>query len=162
MGRIAYLNQRGNIWWFRRRHPVILPTRSQSNQISVLCGGTIRKAQATGHLAISLQTSSKREARLLSAQVSADFERAWSMVEVKMNKDDFEAEMLDNIAMAMTAGFRRYIGALRSSAAAGQDHRIREKAYNIIEADLRTALGVEVTEVAITGSEKSDREHLQR
>lgn len=142
MGRIAYLNKRGNIWWFRRRFPVIFISSSQNNLISGACVDTGKKAQATGHIAISLQTSSTREARLIGAQVSADFERAWSMVEAHMSETDAENEMLDAIAMAMTNGFRSYIGALRTGIAAGQDPRIKEKAYRIVEADLRNALGI--------------------
>ena len=53
------------------------------------------KAQAKGHLAISLQTSSKREARLLSAEVSAEFERAWALAEAHMSETDSENDMLD-------------------------------------------------------------------
>lgn len=145
MGRIAYLSKRGNIWWFRRRFPVIFITSSQNNLISGVCVDTGKKAQATGHIAISLQTSSTREARLIGAQVSADFERAWSMVEAHMSETDAENEMLDAIAMAMTNGFRSYIGALRTGIAAGQDPRIKEKAYRIVEADLRNALGISLT-----------------
>lgn len=145
MGRIAYLSKRGNIWWFRRRFPVIFITSSQNNLISGVCVDTEKKAQASGHIAISLQTSSTREARLIGAQVSADFERAWSMVEAHMSETDAENEMLDAIAMAMTNGFRSYIGALRTGIAAGQDPRIKEKAYRIVEADLRNALGISST-----------------
>lgn len=143
MGRIAYLSKRGNIWWFRRRFPVLFINPSQDNRISGLCVDTGTKAQASGHLAISLQTSSLREARLIGAQVSADFERAWSMVEVKMSETDLESDMLDAIAMAMTNGFRSYIGALRTGIAANQDPRVKERAYRIVEADIRNALGIE-------------------
>lgn len=146
MGRIAYLSKRGNIWWFRRRFPVIFITSSQNNLISGVCVDTGKKAQATGHLAISLQTSSLREARLIGAQVSADFERAWSMVEAQMSETDLENDMLDAIAMAMTNGFRSYIGALRTGIAANQDPRVKERAYRIVEADIRNALGIEANQ----------------
>lgn len=143
MGRIAYLSKRGNVWWFRRRFPVLFINSSQNNRISGLCVDTGTKAQASGHLAISLQTSSLREARLIGAQVSADFERAWSMVEAQMSETDLERDMLDAIAMAMTNGFRSYIGALRTGIAANQDPRVKERAYRIVEADIRNALGIE-------------------
>lgn len=143
MGRIAYLSKRGNIWWFRRRFPVLFIKPPQNNRISGVCVDTGKKAQATGHLAISLQTSSLREARLIGAQVSADLERAWSMVEAQMSEKDLESDMLDAIAMAMTNGFRSYIGALRTGIAANQDPRVKERAYRIVEADIRNALGIE-------------------
>lgn len=143
MGRIAYLSKRGNIWWFRRRFPVIFIKTSQSDLKTGLYLGVETKAQATGHLAISLQTSSLREARLIGAQVSADFERAWTMVEAQMSETDLESDMLDAIAMAMTNGFRSYIGALRTGIAANQDPRVKERAYRIVEADIRNALGIE-------------------
>lgn len=143
MGRIAYLSKRGNIWWFRRRFPVIFIKAPQSDLKTELYFGVETKAQAQGHLAISLQTSSLREARLIGAQVSADFERAWTMVEAQMNETDLESDMLDAIAMAMTNGFRSYIGALRTGIAANQDPRVKERAYRIVEADIRNALGIE-------------------
>jgi len=142
MGRVAYLSKRGNIWWFRRRFPVLFIKPPQNNRISEVCVGRGTKAQATGHLAVSLQTSSLREARLIGALVSADFERAWSMVEAQMSETDLESDMLDAIAMAMTNGFRSYIGALRTGIAANQDPRVKERAYRIVEAEIRDALGI--------------------
>jgi len=50
MGRIAYLSKRGNIWWFRRRHPAIVIPSPQNPQDSGLCLDLTRKAQAKGHL----------------------------------------------------------------------------------------------------------------
>ena len=58
MGRIAYLSKRGNIWWFRRRHPAIVITMPQNPKILVVYGILTGKDQAKGHLAISLQASS--------------------------------------------------------------------------------------------------------
>ena len=51
MGRIAYLSKRGNIWWFRRRHPAIAISLPQNAQVSGACGSLTRTAQAKGHLA---------------------------------------------------------------------------------------------------------------
>ncbi|MCY4302784.1 MAG: hypothetical protein OXC68_13770 [Aestuariivita sp.] len=57
--------------------------------------GVQTKAQATGHLAISLWTSSLRATRLIGAQISADFERAWAMIEIHMSEPDLESDMLN-------------------------------------------------------------------
>tara|TARA_B110000908_G_C10155452_1_gene403401 strand:- start:166 stop:972 length:807 start_codon:yes stop_codon:yes gene_type:complete len=145
MGRIAYLSKRGNIWWFRRRHPVIFITTPHNDRRSAAYVENEEKAQAKGHLALSLQTSSKREARLLSAQVSFDFERAWAFVEAHMSETDTENDMLDGFAMVITTEFRSYISTLRSDFTLSLDHRVKETAYNILEADLRNALGVNAT-----------------
>uniref|UniRef100_UPI003F71FD80 DUF6538 domain-containing protein n=1 Tax=Roseinatronobacter sp. TaxID=1945755 RepID=UPI003F71FD80 len=77
MGRIAYLSKRGRVWWFRRRYPALFVTRSQSHQNSTLSEEKVSRAQAQGHLAVSLKTSSPREARLLGARLCDHFERAW-------------------------------------------------------------------------------------
>jgi len=81
MGYIAYHFKRGNIWWFRRRHPATVIPSPQIPQYSALCVRLTGKAQAKGHLAISLQTSSSREARLLGTSLSDHVERAWALFE---------------------------------------------------------------------------------
>ena len=145
MPRIAYLTRRGNIWWFRRRHPVIFLGTPQNHPKSVVCFENGMKAQASGHMALSLQTASKREARQLSASISADFERAWGFIEANMAEENFEQDMLDALAMAITQSCRQHIGVLRTSAAASQDPRVKEKAFRILEQELRSSLGVAST-----------------
>ena len=139
---IAYLTRRGNIWWFRRRHPVIFVSTPQIHLKSDVCFENGIKAQASGHFAISLQTASIREARQLSVLISADFERAWGFIEANMAKANIEQDLLDTLAMAITQSCRQYIGVLRSSAATSQDPRAKEKAYRILEEELRSSLGV--------------------
>ena len=148
MPRIAYLTRRGNIWWFRRRHPVISLQPSQNHPRSGVYDDNKITAQAKGHTALSLQTTSKREARQLSAQVSADFERAWGLIEAHMTEENAEQDMLDGLAMAITSSCRKNIGVLRSSPAANQDPRVKEKAYQILEQELRSALGVTMPDTA--------------
>lgn len=142
MPRIAYLTKRGNIWWFRRRHPAIFVSTPQNHLKSDVCFENGTKAQASGHIAISLQTASKREARQLSALISADFERAWGFIEANMAEANIEQDLLDALAMAITQSCRQHIGVLRSSAAASQDPRVKERAYRILEEELRSSLGV--------------------
>lgn len=72
-----------------------------------------------------------------------------------MSENDLESDMLDAIAMAMTNGFRSYIGALRTGIAANQDPRVKERAYRIVEADVRNALGIKTdppTQIRASGS----------
>jgi len=61
-----------------------------------------------------------------------------------MTEENAEQELLDNLAMLITQSCRNNIGVLRSSPAATQDPRVKEKAYQILEQELRSALGVEV------------------
>ncbi len=158
MGRIAYLSKRGNIWWFRRRHPAIIVQRPQNGLKSGLCCPLRKRVQAKGHLAVSLGTTSVREARLLSAYISADFERAWMTVEAAMSQMDSDEDFIDAMAMAITDGFRRHIKILRAGGASGLNALVREKAFNILEAELRSALSVD----ADSQAPKSDvRSHVE-
>lgn len=142
MGRIAYLSRRGQIWWFRRRHPAIFIATPENRREAGLCLPKQKRLQAKGHLAVSLGTTSVREARLLSSCLSADFERAWAMVETAMNETEAEEDFIDAMAMTITEGFRRHIKILQAGGASGLNARVREKAYAILEADLRSALNL--------------------
>ena len=143
MGRIAYLSKRGNIWWFRRRHPAIVIPSPQNPQDSGLCLGLTRKAQAKGHLAISLQTSSSREARLLGTRLSDHFERAWALFEVGAYKMAEQDDPLDTMALMLTEGFRKFITHYRASGMSGMAPGVRERAFARLDAELREALGIE-------------------
>ena len=142
MGRIAYLSRRGQIWWFRRRHPAIFIATPENRREAGLCLSTQNRLQAKGHLAVSLGTTSVREARLLSSCLSADFERAWALVETVMSDTETDEDFIDAMAMTITEGFRRHIKILRAGGASGLNARVREKAYGILEADLRSALNL--------------------
>jgi len=142
VGRIAYLSRRGEIWWFRRRHPAIFIATPENRREAGLCLSMQNRLQAKGHLAVSLGTTSVREARLLSSCLSADFERAWAMVETAMSETDEDQDFIDAMAMTITEGFRRHIKILRAGGASGLNARVREKAYAILEADLRSALNL--------------------
>ena len=143
MGRIAYLTKRGAVWWYRRRYPVIVIHSSQNNQISVPCCDNGTSLQARGHLAVSLRTRSKREARILGAFISADFERAWAMIEAVMNEHEFDTDMMDAIAMTMAKHFRSLIEKIANGPASSFPDGVKQRAYLILEQDLRKALGVQ-------------------
>jgi integrase len=143
MGRIAYLSKRGNIWWFRRRHPAIVIPSPQNPQNSGLCLGLTRKAQAKGHLAISLQTSSSREARLLGTRLSDHFERAWAFFEAGAYRMTEQDDPLDTMALMLTDGFRKFITHFRASGMSGMAPGVRERAFARLDAELREALGIE-------------------
>lgn len=143
MGRIAYLSKRGNIWWFRRRHPAIVIPSPQNPQDSGLCLDLTRKAQAKGHLAISLQTSSSREARLLGTRLSDHFERAWALFEAGASRMTDQDDPMDAIALMLTEGFRKYITHYRASGMSGMAPAVRERAFARLDAELREALGIE-------------------
>ncbi|WP_406720794.1 MobA/MobL family protein [Thioclava litoralis] len=143
MGRIAYLTKRGAVWWYRRRYPVIVIHPSQNNQISVPCYDSGTSLQARGHLAVSLRTRSKREARILGAFISADFERAWAMIEAVMNDHEFYTDMMNAIALTMAKHFRSLIEKIAQGPASSFPDGVKLRAYRILEQDLRKALGVE-------------------
>lgn len=143
MGRIAYLTKRGNIWWFRRRHPAIVIPSPQNPQVSGLCGALTCKAQAKGHLAISLQTSSSREARLLGTRLSDHFERAWAYFEAGAYRMTEQDDPLDTMALMLTEGFRKFITHYRASGMSGMAPGVRERAFSRLDAELREALGIE-------------------
>lgn len=143
MGRIAYLSKRGNIWWFRRRHPAIVIPSPQNPQYSGLCVGLTGKAQAKGHLAISLQTSSSREARLLGTRLSDHFERAWAFFEAGAYRMTEQDDPLDTMALMLTEGFRKFITHYRASGMSGMAPGVRERAFARLDAELREALGIE-------------------
>lgn len=142
MGRIAYLSKRGNIWWFRRRYPAIVISVPQNAQVSGTCGTLGRKAQAKGHLAVSLQTSSSREARLLGARLSAHFEAAWWLVEADVSSRQDQEDILDNMASMITETFRKFIEHYRATGVAGMAPALRERAFARLDAELRAALGI--------------------
>lgn len=143
MGRIAYLSKRGNIWWFRRRHPAIVIPSPQNPQDSGLCVRLTGKAQAKGHLAISLQTSSSREARLLGTRLSDHFERAWVFFEAGAYRMTDQDDPLDMMALMLTEGFRKFITHYRASGMSGMAPGVRERAFARLDAELREALGIE-------------------
>ncbi|MCC5613123.1 hypothetical protein LC612_42225 [Nostoc sp. CHAB 5834] len=142
MRRIAYLSKRGNIWWFRRRHPAIVIQPPQNPQVSGVCGYVEPKTQAKGHLAVSLQTSSSREARLIGARLSAHFEVAWSVLETGAGSMDDQSDPLENMALMLTDGFRKYVSQYRATGVAGMAPALRERAFAVLDADLRQALGI--------------------
>jgi integrase len=143
MGRIAYLSKRGNIWWFRRRYPAIVISLPQNSQVSGACGSLTRTAQAKGHLAISLQTASSREARLLGARLSDHFERAWAFFEAGAYRMTDQDDPLDMMATMLTEGFRKFITHYRASGMSGMAPGVRERAFARLDAELREALGIE-------------------
>jgi integrase len=143
MGRIAYLSKRGNIWWFRRRHPAIVIPSPQNPQGSGLCVRLTGKAQAKGHLAISLQTSSSREARLLGTRLSDHFERAWVFFEAGAYRMTDQDDPLDMMALMLTEGFRKFITHYRASGMSGMAPGVRERAFARLDTELREALGIE-------------------
>ena len=96
MGRIAYLSRRGQIWWFRRRHPAIFVAASEIRCEAGLCFSTQNQLQAKAHLAVSLGTTSVREARLLSSCLSADFERAWASAKITNTMTELERSINTN------------------------------------------------------------------
>lgn len=159
MGRIAYLSKRGNIWWFRRRHPVIFMGEPQNRQVSGACGAIGRKAQAKGHLAVSLQTSSSREARLLGTRLSDHFERAWAFFEAgadtMTNEDDPLAPLRGLSAQPPSEqqgqGLRRLAGAANH----GHGH---ERAATCLAKEARKGVkcrGAPVTQCAFSDARKT-------
>ncbi|WP_092082519.1 hypothetical protein [Poseidonocella sedimentorum] len=94
-------------------------------------------------MAVSLRTRSKREARILGAFISADFERAWAMIEAVMNEHEFDTDMMDAIAMTMAKHFRSLIEKIAHGPASSFPDGVKQRAYRILEQDLRKALGVE-------------------
>jgi len=144
MGRIAYLSKRGRVWWFRRRYPALLISQAHSHEKSTLSGDRLGKAQAQGHLAVSLKTSSSREARVLGARLGNHFEYAWASVEerLKTMKDDQIADVFDTMAQMLTEGFRNYVKHYRESQVSGMAPVLRERAFAVLDAELREALGI--------------------
>lgn len=144
MGRIAYLSKRGRVWWFRRRYPALFVTRSQSHQNSTLSEEKVSRAQAQGHLAVSLKTSSPREARLLGARLCDHFERAWAAAEGRITtmKDDQTIDFLDSMTHLLTEGFRNYVKHYRETQVSGMSPVLRERAFAVLDAELRDALGI--------------------
>lgn len=142
VGRIAYLTRRGNIWWFRRRHPVLVLQSPQYLQVSEAYGDSRRRVQAKGHLAVSLQTACSREARHLGARLSAHFESAWAALEARVNNYDDHMDTIDNMAGMLTEGFRRFITHYRTTGIKGMAPELRERAFARLDAELREALGI--------------------
>lgn len=142
MGRIAYIKKRGTIWWFRRRHPVIVLSAQKNPDTSGDCTILTRRVQAKGHVAVSLHTACAREARTLAARLADHFERAWACFEAgtiaMTNEDDFE-----DMAIMLTQGFRIFTAKYRSSGIAGLAPGLRERAFAMLDAELREALGIE-------------------
>lgn len=144
MGRIAYLSKRGKIWWFRRRHPAIVVRRGQLTDFTGSCDENKVTAQARGHLAVSLQTSSVREARLLAAKIAEHFERAWAKFETEMTamNDRPDQDLIDNMAHSLSDGFRKYITHYRTMNVANLTPGLRERVFATIDAELRQSLGI--------------------
>ncbi|MGY6703813.1 hypothetical protein [Roseinatronobacter sp.] len=144
MGRIAYLSKRGRIWWFRRRHPAIIISQGQLPDITGSCGENRVTAQAKGHLAVSLQTSSVREARLLAAKITEHFERAWAKFEMEIAamEDRLGQDLIDNMAHTLSEGFRKYITHYRTMNVATLTPEVRERVFATIDAELRQSLGI--------------------
>ena len=144
MGRIAYLARRGQVWWFRRRHPAIILTQPESVDFSGTSDKTARTGQARGHLAVSLGTTSAREARLLGARLGDHFERAWAEFERKIQAMTMEAgqEILEEMAMNLTKGFRNYTEHYRQLALDRMAPEMRERVFAILDAQLREAIGI--------------------
>lgn len=144
MGRIAYLSKRGKIWWFRRRHPAIVIQTGEVTVFTGSCDENRVTAQARGHLAVSLQTSSVREARLLAAKVAEHFERAWMKFETDMTEmnDRPHQDLIDNMAHTLSEGFRKYITHYRTMNVANLTPDLRERVFATIDAELRQSLGI--------------------
>lgn len=144
MGRIAYISRRGKVWWFRRRHPAITLTQPESVDFSGASGKTRWTGQARGHLAVSLGTTSAREARLLGARLGDHFERAWAEFERKAQAMTEKAgeDILQEMAMNLTQGFRKYVEHYRQIALDRMAPEMRERVFAILDAQLREAIGI--------------------
>lgn len=144
MGRIAYLSKRGRIWWFRRRHPAIITSQVHCPDLSGSYADNRVTAQARGHLAVSLQTSSVREARLLAAKIAEHFERAWAKFETEMTamNDHPNQDLIDTMAHSLSEGFRNYITNYRKMNVANLTPELRERVFATIDAELRQSLGI--------------------
>lgn len=144
MGRIAYLSKRGKIWWFRRRHPAIFTSNTQSADFIRDFGTNGHTVQAKGHLAVSLRTSSSREARVLAARMGDHFERAWAAFETKIGQmtETPSQDILDQLTQTLAKGFRNYITHYRQAGVAAMAPELRERVFAIIDAELRESLGV--------------------
>jgi hypothetical protein len=64
------------------------------------------------------------------------------MIETAMNETESDDDFIDAMAMTVTEGFRRHIKILRAGGASGLNARVRENAYAILEADLRSTLNL--------------------
>jgi hypothetical protein len=81
-----YLTRRGNVFWWRRRPPSL--QLRQSPTLSY-CDATKTKARAElPHIAISLRTSSRVEARRRATRVNSLFEFGWERYEARMSNED--------------------------------------------------------------------------
>ncbi len=86
MAKCAFLIKRGNIYWFRRRPPVLRLLGNGPFTDQRATASSERQHTARRHLALSLRTSCAREARRRAARVAALFEFGWSRFEAAMNK----------------------------------------------------------------------------
>lgn len=106
MGRIAYLSKRGNVWWYRRRHPAISIKPPQNPHETLASSRNWTTVQARGHVAMSLQTNSSREARRTAAVLIDLLERAWAMIEEWLSgmtdEDQDQAELIEETAVIIT------------------------------------------------------------
>lgn len=101
-----------------------------------------RRVQAKGHLAVSLHTTYAREARFLAARLTDHFERAWASFEagtIPMQNDDH----FEDMASLLTEGFRNLTAKYRSSKISGLAPGLRERAFAMLDAELREAMGIE-------------------
>ncbi|MCE6962259.1 hypothetical protein LAZ40_24815 [Cereibacter sphaeroides] len=93
MGRTAFLTKRGNIWWFRRRHPrlrlnrPLTPAETFGKRISLTSqDGPLLADADIGHLSVSLRTGCPVVARARAARVGALFEYGWQRFGELMNQ----------------------------------------------------------------------------
>ena len=145
MGRIAYLSKRGNVWWYRRRHPAISIKPPQNPHETLAPSQNWTTVQARGHVAVSLQTTSSREARRTAAVLTDLLEGAWAMIEEwlsGMTEDDQDQdELIEETAVIITQNIRRAVQRFRQMPLSSPEV-VRAKAYQLLSADLREALAI--------------------
>jgi len=142
MGRIAYLSKRGEIWWFRRRHPTIAVPAPQIVQNSTTEQTCKIKIQAKGHLAVSLKTKNSREARLLGARLSDHFENAWATFEAYEGDMTQQKDFPDAMANFIAKEFRQYMDGFASVGVSGMKPPMRQHVMGLLDAELRASLGI--------------------
>lgn len=145
MGRIAYISKRGNVWWYRRRHPSISIRPPQNTLEAVASSAHWTSLQARGHVAVSLQTDCSREARRTAAILTDLLERAWAMIEEwlsGMTDDDQDQDaLIEETAVIITQNIRRAVQRFRQMPLASPEV-VRAKAFQILSADLKEALSI--------------------
>ena len=94
---------------------------------------------------MSLQTTSSREARRTAAVLTDLLERAWAMIEEWLSgmteEEQDQAELIEETAVIITQNIRRAVQRFRQMPLSSPEV-VRAKAFQMLSADLREALGV--------------------